>query len=82
MVTDLNSNQQIAWLKEVMRTQLITTSHFLLKQKEIKSADCTAQGSDTYLTQFVTISHALDGHRLAFRSADCLAKGCVLNLSL
>ena len=33
-------------------------------------------------TQFVTLSHALDGHRLAFRSADCLAQGCVLNLSL
>ena len=52
MVTDLDSNQQIAWFKEVMYTKLIT------------------------------ISHALDGHRLAFRSADCLAQGCVLNLSL
>ena len=48
MVTDLHSNQQIAWLKEVMRTQLITTSPFLLKQIEIQSADCQAQGSDTY----------------------------------
>ena len=52
MVTDLHSNQQNAWLKEVMCTKL------------------------------VTLSNALDGHRLAFRSADCLAQGCVLNLSL
>ena len=48
MVTDLDSNQQIAWLTKVMCTQLIT------------------------------VSHALNGHRLAFRSADCLAQGSVV----
>ena len=51
MVTDLDSNQQIAWFKEVMRTQLITIRHALNGHRlEFQSADCLAQGSDAYST--------------------------------
>ena len=41
MVTDLHSNQQIAWFKEVMRTQLITIRHALNGHRlEFQSTDC------------------------------------------
>ena len=51
MDTDSDSNQQIAWLKEVMRTQLITIRHALNGHRlEFQSADCLAQGSDVYST--------------------------------
>ena len=51
MVTDMHSNQQIAWLKTVMRTQVITISHALNGHRlGFQSADCLAQGSDAYST--------------------------------
>ena len=51
MVTDLHSNQQIAWLKTVMCTQLITISHDPNGHRlAFQSADCLAQGMDVYST--------------------------------
>ena len=53
MVTDLHSNQQIAWLKEVMCTQINTVSHDLNGHRlTFQSADCLAQGSDVYSTYY------------------------------
>ena len=51
MVTDLNSNQQIAWLKEVMCTQLITIRHAPNGHRlAFHSAECLAQQSDVHST--------------------------------
>ena len=51
MVTDLDSIHQIAWFKEVMRTQLIAIRNAYNGHRlEFQSADCLDQVSDVYST--------------------------------
>ena len=73
MVTDLDSIQQIAWFKEVMRTQLIAIRNAYNGHRlKFQSADCLAQGSDAYSTYHY---NPFLLKQIEIQLADCQAQG-------